>query len=253
MDEPIHIDLASLAGVPSEVFEAADRGDRQAQKMVLRSLMTQDASAAALTTGHWTDWVLRAVATGSRQAIADALGAIAQAGRSGTITPVQLAALNGMYEQHFGPGEVGEPASSQVRAAFAGTEPEETVVDLFLVADRLASGSQDITASEVLQASEAAARVGSTVARAFFLAVTGQLLARSDPQAAFGYANDALKLLSEAAEDDDIYTPKVGQTAILAGQIAQIAGEPSAASLLHVIHADAIAAYQEAEREASGG
>jgi hypothetical protein len=244
MDEPIFIDLASLAGVDAETFAAADRGDRQAQKVIMRNLMTSKASASALTTQHWTHWMLRMIATGSEQAACDSLGSIAEAGRNGVISEGQATALNEMYEQHFGPGEVGEPASGNALAAFDGEDRERGVVTLFLLADRLASGSPDVTPADVVAAARVAEGLGSKGAQAFFGAVGAQILARSDPVSAFEVALHAADLYQELAGDDPIYVIKLGQTALLAIQIAHIAGEPQAASMMSLVHADAIAAYQ---------
>jgi len=105
-DEPIYIDVGELAGVDADTYAAADSGDRQAQKLMLRNLLTSEASAAALTTGHWTAWMLRMIATGDRQAIADMLGAIAEAARAHWISTAQKAALDELVEQYFGPGAV---------------------------------------------------------------------------------------------------------------------------------------------------
>ena len=136
-DEPIYIDVGELAGVDADTYAAADSGDRQAQKLMLRNLLTADASAAALTTGHWTAWMLRMIATGERQAIADMLGSIAEAARARLPTE-QKAALDELVEQYLGPGAVGAATVNRVRAAFAGEARESAVVDLYLLSDRLA-------------------------------------------------------------------------------------------------------------------
>ena len=135
MNSPIFINLPELVGVDDETFRAADRGDRRAQKVMLRKMLTRNASAAALTTKDWMHWVLRSFATGSEDAMGDALGSIAEAGRKGKLTAAQTDCLNRMYEEYFGPEEVGEPASSNVLAAFAGQSRELDVVNLFLLAD----------------------------------------------------------------------------------------------------------------------
>lgn len=246
-DEPIYIDLAALSGVDQDTFAAADRGDRQAQKVILRNLLTRNASASALTTKHWTHWMLRMIATGAEQAISDSLGSIQEAGRGGAITADQEKALNELYEQHFGPGEVGEPAAGNAKAAFANMERESAVVSLFLLADRLASGATDVTPDETSAAVELASALGATGAQAFFGAVTAQLLAQRSPADAFEAAVAAIDLYGQLAMSDELYGPKLGQTAFLACQIAQLAGEPEAATLLSVAHADAIAAYRASD------
>jgi hypothetical protein len=248
MDEPIFIDLASLAGVDADTYAAADRGDRQAQKVMLRNLLTQQASAAALTTKHWTHWMLRMIATGEQQAICDSLGAIAEAGRSRTLSAGQTRALNEMYEQHFGPGEVGEPAAGNALSAFDGEARERAVVTLFLVADRFASGSEGLTAGDAVAALRVAEAIGAADAQAFFGAITAQHLARSDPTLAFEAAVAAVERFAHLANEDPIYKSKLGQTALLASQIAQIAGEPQAGTMMSLLYADAIAAYRASEQ-----
>ena len=116
--QPIFFDLNELSGVDAETCEAADGGDRQAQKLMLRNLMTRDASAEALTTGHWTHWMLRMIATGAREATSDALGSIAEAGRTGGITAAQKSALDELFEQYFGPGAVGSATANRALEAF---------------------------------------------------------------------------------------------------------------------------------------
>ena len=47
--------------------------------------------------------MLRMIATGASQATSDALGAIAEAGRTGRITKARQDALDELFEQYFGP------------------------------------------------------------------------------------------------------------------------------------------------------
>ena len=42
-DEPIYLDIGDLAGVDASTYAAADSGDRQAQKLMLRNLLTSQA------------------------------------------------------------------------------------------------------------------------------------------------------------------------------------------------------------------
>jgi len=117
--------------VDAETFKAADGGDRQAQKKMLRNLLTSRASPEALISKNWTAWMFRLIGTGGEQAICDALGSIDQAGRSGRITTTQQRALNELLEQFFGPGKVDPYFATAVLRAFQGQEYELSVLELF--------------------------------------------------------------------------------------------------------------------------
>ncbi|WP_329483208.1 hypothetical protein OG555_13610 [Kribbella sp. NBC_01484] len=245
-DEPIYIDVGELAGVDADTYAAADSGDRQAQKLMLRNLLTADASAAALTTGHWTAWMLRMIATGERQAIADMLGSIAEAARAQQLPTEQKAALDELVEQYFGPGAVGAATVNRVRAAFAGEARESAVVDLYLLSDRLASG-EPVGLDEVADAVETSEALEAPAAEAFFTAVSAQLSYSADPVAAFRLAVDALEKYVELREQDEVYAGKVGMTALLGSQLADIAGEPQASMMLRAAYFDEIQAFQSAD------
>jgi hypothetical protein len=247
-DEPIFIDLADLAGVDAETYQAADRGDRQAQKVMLRKLLTKDASAAALTTGHWTSWMLRMIATGATQATSDALGSIAEAARKGQISPSEHAALDELFEQYFGPGAVGEPTARKVIHAFAGAEPETTALQLFLLADRLASGAASVPANEVWNAADGAEALNAPGVHAFFRAVWAQLTYQTDVRRAFDVGLEAVKELDEVAKRDAVYVPKVGQLAYMVSQLAETAGDQNAGVLLRVLYADQIEKFTASEQ-----
>ena len=250
MPNPLFINLADLAGVDDETFQKADRGDRQAQKVMMRNLLTQEASAEALTTQHWTHWMLRMIATGGSQAISDVLGSIAEAARKGQLSKAQHSALNELFEQYFGPGTVGAPAEKQVLAAFKGKQRETRVLKLFLLADLLASGDPSVTAHQVWAAVSEAEALGAAGVEAFFRAVWAEMTFRDDPVAAFEAGLDAAKLLEPLAEQDEVYEVKLGQLAMLAAQIADFAGEQAASTLMRVTYYDAIAKFQASQREA---
>jgi hypothetical protein len=250
MPNPIFIDLAELSGVDAETYRAADRGDRQAQKLMLRRLLTSNASAEALTTKHWTHWMLRMVATGAEQATSDALGSIAEAARTGKISKAQNAALDELFEQYFGPGEVGEATARRALAAFAGKPRETKVLQLFLLADRLASGVSKVVPREVWEAALEAGKLDAPGAASFFRAVWAQLTCAEEPLKAFDAALDAIKPLVPLADSDAPYRAKLGQLALLASQIAEIAGDRNASLLLRTVYADQIAAFRASERQA---
>ena len=60
-------------------------------------------------------------------------------------------------------------------------------------------------------------------AEAFFTAVSAQLSYSADPVAAFRLAVDALEKYVELREQDEVYAGKVGMTALLGSQLADIA------------------------------
>jgi hypothetical protein len=245
-DEPIYIDVGELAGVDASTYAAADSGDRQAQKLMLRNLLTSQASATALTTGHWTAWMLRMIATGHEQATADMLGSIAEAARTGQLSAEQKAALDELVEQYFGPGAVGAPTANRARAAFAGQERESAVLDLYLVGDRLASG-EPVALDELADAVATSRALDAPGAEAFFMAVTAQMSYSADPAAAFQLAVTALKKYVELRDQDEVYGSKVGMTALLGSQLADIAGEPQASMMLRAAYFEEIQAFQSAD------
>jgi hypothetical protein len=237
----IYIDVGELAGVDADTYAAADSGDRQAQKLMLRNLLTSQASAAALTTRHWTTWMLRSIASGQEQAIADMLGSIAEAARIGQLSTKQKSALDELIEQYFGPGAVGAPTASRAQAAFAGQELESEVLELYLIADRLASG-EPVDLGELVGAVETARSISSPAAEAFFLAVTAQMSYQADPSAAFALAIDALGIFVDLRNEDKIFDSKVGMTALLGSQLGDIAGEPETSMFLRAAYFDEIQA-----------
>ncbi len=95
----------------------------------------------------------------------------------------------------------------------------------------------------------AAEALGSPGAAAFFRAVWAQLTYRDDALQAFKVALEAIKALEPLAADDVAFQRKLGQLAILASQIADIAGEPQAGMLLRIVHAERIQQFQKSERE----
>jgi hypothetical protein len=245
---PTFINLSDLTGVDAETYQAADSGDRQAQKLILRNLLTREASAESLTTGHWTDWMLRQIATGARQAICDLLGSISEAERGGGITQAQASALNELIEQYLGPGSVGEGAAGRALGAFGEETREGTVVQLFLIADALASG-EEMEPQAMRTAAEVCDALKSPGAASFFRAVWAQHTCRQDPRAAFGAVLEAAKALEPLAEEDAVYRPKLGQLAILGSQIAEMTGEPQAGVLLRTIYAERVEQYLASEKE----
>lgn len=246
--DPIYIDIGELAGVDPETFAAADSGDRQAQKLMLRNLLTSDASATALTSGHWTDWTLRSIASGEKQAIADMLGSVAEAARVGRISTEQKAALDELVEQYFGPGAVGEGTADKARAAFAGHPRESQVIGLYLLNDHLASGLP-ATLDELAAAVSTAQALDSPSAKAFFTAVMAQNTYATDPPGAAQMAIDALASYVELRAHDEVYARKVGMTALLGSQLADFAGDPQASMMLRAAYFDEIQAFQSGDGE----
>jgi hypothetical protein len=245
-DEPIYIDIAEMAGVDASTYTAADSGDRQAQKLMLRNLLTSRASAAALTTGHWTAWMLRMIATGDEQATADMLGSIAEAARTGQLSAEQKAALDELVEQYFGPGAVGATTANRARAAFARQGRESAVLHLYLIGDRLASG-EPVALDELADAVATSRALDAPAAEAFFMAVTAQMSYSADPAAAFQLAVGALGKYVKLRDQDEVYGTKVGMTALLGSQIADIAGESQASMMLRAAYFDEIQAFQSSD------
>lgn len=225
-DNTIIMDLQALAGVDAEVFEAADSGDRLAQKRMLSNLLMADASPQALTSNTWMHWMLRIIGTGSRQSVADALGSITQAERTGRINEAERDALVDLIEQYFGPDQINPATASTALAVFQGQEEELAVLGLFMVHDRLASDSPDATLDEVREAAEKASAMGASGAAAYFQAVWAQnVYQMGSLEESFEAAYGALESLEEIAAGDSAYERKLGQLALLTAAIAQDAGD----------------------------
>jgi hypothetical protein len=244
---PIFIDIGELSGVDAETYAAADAGDRQAQKLMLRNLMTRNASPLALISGDWTDWVLRMIATGSQEATSDALGSIAEAARKGEMSAEQKAALDELFEQYFGPGVVGVHIATRAMLAFATKDRALEVLQLFLLADRLGDGDPSVSLDEIDAALERAHALQSPAAEAYFMAIRAQNIYQTDIAAGFNWAVAALRTVEPLAGGDPIYTVKIGQLALFASQLAQIAGEDQASLLLRTVYVDQIQRYTESQ------
>ena len=140
-DEPIYLDIGDLAGVDANTYAAADSGDRQAQKLMLRNLLTSQASAAALTTGHWTAWMLRMIATGERAGDCRH----ARLDRGGGARAASSRRSRRRRSTNWSSSTSVRARSARRRSTGRGRrspreERESAVVDLYLVSDRLASG-----------------------------------------------------------------------------------------------------------------
>ncbi len=79
------------------------------------------------------------------------------------------------------------------------------------------------------------------------MAVTAQMSYSADPAAAFQLAVTALKKYVELRDQDEVYGSKVGMTALLGSQLADIAGEPQASMMLRAAYFEEIQAFQSAD------
>jgi hypothetical protein len=61
----IAFDLATLTSVDPETFEAADKGNRDAQKKMLSELWKREARPEATLAKNWKPWFLRAIGAGT--------------------------------------------------------------------------------------------------------------------------------------------------------------------------------------------
>ncbi|GGN85222.1 hypothetical protein GCM10010112_65430 [Actinoplanes lobatus] len=222
----LFFDVGSVAGVDAQTYRDADAGDRQAQKRMLHSLLVRRADPRALLSGDWTRWLLRTIGAGTHQAMADAAGAIDQAGRDLRITPERQRALVTLIEQFSGPGEVDPGTAAAVTAAFDGTA-EARVIDLFLRFDTVTSGETEVSPDELREAAGIADELGAAGAAAYFRAVWAQRAATGDglPFAALGEARTALAAYTSLVATDAAYRKKRAMTALLVAQLAAATGD----------------------------
>ena len=69
----------------------------------------------------------------------------------------------------------------------------------------------------------------------------------ANPAAALQLAVDALGTYVELRDQDEVYGSKVGMTALLASQLADIAGEAQASMMLRAAYFDEIQAFQASD------
>jgi tetratricopeptide (TPR) repeat protein len=247
-EQQLYFDISTLAGVDDETFRAADSGDRSAQKKMLKNLLTSEASPESLTSGHWTDWMLRMIATGEKQATSDLLGSIDQAARTGGITIDEQRALNELIEQYFGPDEVDPGTARTALATFQGQETELSVLELFFIHDRLASGADDVSLEQIWDAVEQAKRLKAKGATAYFQAVWAERAAQDNRlHEALDAGKEAVEAYQRLVPNDPEYEQKLGMTALLTAGIADACGNHAVASFLRHQHRDSIAAFQSSE------
>jgi tetratricopeptide (TPR) repeat protein len=216
----ISVDLAEIAGVDPATFRAADEGNRDALKRVLSSMWTREARPEAVLSDDWRPWLLNAIGDSSTSGLPDALGAIDKACRDGRLSEAQAAALVTLIERFVGPGEIEPEYAEAARRLFERQQTELTVLDLFLLHDRIAS-HLPCDDSEIETAAERATALSSPSAAAYFLGVLAERAFRDDRvQAAYEAATRARALHAEAAAADLGVAKRHGRLLFLFAQIA---------------------------------
>jgi hypothetical protein len=249
MKDTIFIDLPSLLGVDNETYAAADSGDRQAQKKMLRTMWTREASPKALaSTLPWTYWLLRMIGSGTQQTIADVFGVIDGQRKTGVITAAEADALDRLIEQFVGPGTVDDATASHVRRTFPSGN-EQIVIELFLLHDRLASGDANVTLPEIQAGVQFSEELKSPDACVFFLGVFGQYLAQA------GYLDEAIIAAEQALDGcetlvaaDAEYTNRLGVSAILLRQLYTYSNNNLGVTLIDSKYQRAMDAYNASQK-----
>jgi hypothetical protein len=212
--------MPELLGVDNETFAAADSGDRQAQKKMLRTMWTREASPKALASSlPWTHWLLRMIGSGTQQTISDVFGVIDGQRKTGALPSAKADALDQLIEQFVGPGTVDDATAAHVRKTFPSGK-EQMVIELFLLHDRLASGDPGISLTEIQAGVEVSESLNSTDAYVFFIGVFAQYLAQAGYlEEAIVAAEKALDTAESLAAKDNEYTNRLGVSAILLRQL----------------------------------
>jgi hypothetical protein len=251
MNNRIVIDLPSLLGVDADTYRRADNGDRQAQKRILRSMWTRNASPRALASSlPWTSWLLRVIGSGSEQTIADFWGVVDVQRRTGRLPATKADALDRLMEQFVGPGTVDAGTVGAVRRVFAADAQEQKVIELFLLHDRLASGDTSVTLREIDAGVRLSEQLGSDGAHVFFLGVWAQHTAQGgNVAAAIRAAEVALGKCDKLVKSDPEYQHRLGVTATLLRQLYGFVRDAQGVNRIGREYRGAMEAYSRRQRE----
>jgi CHAT domain len=246
----IVFDAQHLAEVDSETFASADAGDRQAQKKMLRNLLTRDASLKALTsTQSWTHWMLRMIGCPTEQATKDLFGVISQASKNKRLLKKEEEALNRLLEQYAGPGEIDEETAAQVLDVFSSKPHERDVIELFIIHDRLASGQAKVSIEEIDRAIQLSKKLGSIGAETYFASVRCQKTAEMGQiEQAIAMGWDVLEQTEKLASEDAECKDRVGLIAILLRQLSQLRNDTRAVNLIDLLYGEAMQAYMNSSQ-----
>jgi tetratricopeptide (TPR) repeat protein len=245
LEKSMVFNIQEIAGVDAETLEAADTGDRQAQKRMLRNLWIRQASAEAITSSiSWTEWMLRMIGCGSFQAISDLLGVIEESRKNGLLSETKAAALNRLLEQYAGPDEVDEATANNALDAFSGESREHEVLDLFMTYDHLSSGEREVPISEVQRAMRIAEELNAPGAKTYFTGVWCQKAAQLGAvEPAVNALWEVLRQLEELATQDSEYADRIGITALLLRQLCQFLNDTHAVARIDARYMNAMQAH----------
>ncbi len=223
LENLIVVDAQKLAGVDAETWELADAGDRQSMKLILRNLSTREASIAALVSPlPWTEWMLRLIGCGTRQAFSDLLGVINESRKKGLLSKTEAEALNRLLEQYVGPGEVDEASAHAARDAFSEKPREHNVLDLFMIYDQITSQGREVPISEIQRAIRLAQDLGSVGAEAYYTSFwCERAVSLVEFASVKATAWDVLKKYEDLATQDSEFIEQMGLMALLLRQWCQ--------------------------------
>jgi hypothetical protein len=239
------VDVQGLSGVSAETYQAADAGDRQAMKKILRNMWTRDATVEAISSPlPWADWMLRMIGAGTPQSIADLFGVIDQMRKRSRLTDIEADALDRLLEQYIGPDEVDETTARTVLDTFAGAEREHRVLELFMTHDQLASHERPVPISEVQRAVTQADELGSLAARTYFAGVWCEKAAQLGAvESAVAELWNVLGQLETLADEDPEFSDRIGVTALLLRQLCQQTNDARGIAIIDASYMDAMQAY----------
>jgi hypothetical protein len=224
----ILLDAPGMLGIDPALFEAADSGDEEALKAIDSKVLADMGSPGALTDGEWRAWLLRYLAAGTEQALADTMASI-RAARERRALPESVAeAVWALLEDYRGPG-AADPQLYE--AALAGLEDERdaTAIEAFRCWDAIATvGAPDDANVEL--GYELAERLGHPGALARFGLLRAQLAYEAgDPRAAAAESLTAIDRLLEVRADRE-YDELFRAAATNGRSFALMAGDQDAAA-----------------------
>lgn len=234
MQSSIGLSVQEMAGVDAATFAAADADDRQAQKLMLRNLWLQRASALIWTSDlPWTHYLQRVIGSGSEQTMSDFFGVIERDRKNRTISDKRARVLDNLLQQFVGPDEVGVATEEAVLAEFPENDPDHPFIDLFLLHDKLASGERQIGIDELKAAISLSKQIKAPGAESYFTSVWVQRsLASENLEEVLEKSKENLHILEALEETDPEYSRRLVMNAIQTMQIAQYAGEVETVTLI---------------------
>jgi hypothetical protein len=243
-------------GVPSDVWQKADAGDRDAMKDMMWQQFSREASPEALASSEpWTFWLYRMLGGEGDAAFADLCGAVDAAENDGRIDAPEADCLRTLVKRFIGPGEIEAEHIQAARQLFAEAPEKLAAVELLQLYDWITSGERTLEADELFKGIETARAAGATGLVAFLSIQLGaQALNAGDLDVALELAQSSLQSYEELTESDSSYGKRLNMASMFLYNVAYESGDVDFAAQVFAKYGPRIEAYaasQRADREES--